>query len=221
MVLGCRFAGLAEDMALAEDYLKYCTAYVLEHCALDLEFFEKFVEKDLRARLQNVVDEPFVRLTYTEAVEILTDPKTLKAAKFEVKPSWGMDLGSEHERWLTDTVYKKPVIVTNYPKAIKAFYMRVNEDGKTVQGMDILVPRIGEIIGGSVREERLEVLEARMEEMGVEKSALQWYLDLRRFGTVPHAGFGLGFERLVMYVTGVSNIRDVIPFPRFPGHADI
>ncbi|KAA0168863.1 hypothetical protein FNF31_00024 [Cafeteria roenbergensis] len=215
------FAGLEEDMSLAEDYLKYCTAYVLEHCAADIEFFDQRVEKGLRDRLQNVVNEDFVRLSYTDAIEILCRPEVLKKAKFSIKPSWGMDMRSEHERYLTDVMFKKPVIVNNYPKDIKAFYMRANDDGRTVQAMDVLVPRIGELMGGSVREERLDVLEKRMEEMDVPKDNMQWYLDLRRFGTVPHAGFGLGFERLVMYVTGMENIRDVIPFPRYPGHADV
>lgn len=208
-------------MALAEDFLKYCTAYVLENCAEDVAFFDQFVEKGLSDRLRNVVANPFHRITYTAAVELLSAPAVLKKAKFEVKPVWGEDLRTEHEKWLTDVVFQKPVIVTDYPRSFKAFYMRANDDGKTVQAMDILVPRIGEIIGGSVREERLEVLEARMDEMDVPKDGMQWYLDLRKYGSVPHAGFGMGFERLVMYVTGMANIRDVIPFPRFPGHADV
>jgi asparaginyl-tRNA synthetase len=212
---------MEENMALAEDFLKYCTAYVLEHCAEDVAFFDKFVEKGLQERLRNVVANPFHRITYTAAVEMLNKPSVLKKAKFEVKPVWGEDLRTEHEKWLTDVEFKKPVIVTDYPRSFKAFYMRANDDGKTVQAMDILVPRIGEIIGGSVREERLEVLEARMAEMDVPTEGMQWYLDLRRYGSVPHAGFGMGFERLVMYVTGMANIRDVIPFPRFPGHADV
>lgn len=215
------FGNLEDDMALAEDFLKYCTAYVLEHCRSDLEFFEDRVEKGLIARLENVVREPFQRMTYRQAIELLQQPEMLARGKFEVPPSWGMDMGSEHERFLTDQVFKKPVIVTNYPKEIKAFYMRLDEDGRTVQGMDILVPQIGEIIGGSVREERLDVLLRRCTECHVDTSTIDWYLDLRRHGTVPHAGFGLGFERLVMYVSGMSNIRDAIPFPRFPGHADV
>mmetsp|Transcript_19201 Transcript_19201/g.67772 ORF Transcript_19201/g.67772 Transcript_19201/m.67772 type:complete len:753 (-) Transcript_19201:131-2389(-) len=215
------FADLKTNMDLAEDYVKFCTQFCLDHCAADLEFFDQRVEKGLIKRLQAVVAAPFERITYTRAIEILTDPKILKKAKFDEKPFWGIDLGSEHERYLTDVIFNKPVIVTDYPKGIKAFYMKLSEDGKTVRAMDILVPRIGELVGGSQREEKLEVLEARMEEMGVEKEALQWYLDLRRYGSVPHSGFGLGFERLVMYVTGMAHIRDVIPFPRWPGHASV
>jgi asparaginyl-tRNA synthetase len=215
------FADLADDMALAEDYLKYCTQFVLDNCGGDLAFFNQRVEKGLIERLKLVVSTPFHRMTYTEAIELLTKPSTLKKAKFEVVPHWGVDLGSEHERYLTDVVFKKPVIVTDYPKDIKAFYMRMNDDGKTVAAMDILIPRIGEVIGGSQREERLDVLTARMEEMGVPEDDLKWYMDLRRFGSVPHAGFGLGFERLVMYLTGVQNIRDVIPYPRAPGKLSV
>lgn len=215
------FADLETDMDVAEDYIKFCTQFALDNCAADLAFFDSKIEKGLLQRLNAVIAQPFERVTYTRAIEILTDPKVLKKAKFEVKPHWGIDLGSEHERYLTDTIFKKPVIVTDYPKDIKAFYMKVGEDGRTVRAMDILVPGIGELVGGSQREERLEVLEARMEEMGVEREALQWYLDLRRYGSVPHSGFGLGFERLVMFVTGVTHIRDVIPFPRWPGRADV
>jgi asparaginyl-tRNA synthetase len=211
------FANLSDDMALAEDYLKYCTQFVLDNCGADLAFFDERVEKDLIERLKLVVSTPFHRMTYTDAIELLTKPETLEKAEFDVVPHWGIDLGSEHERYLTDVVFKKPVIVTDYPKGIKAFYMRMNDDNKTVAAMDILVPRIGEVIGGSAREERMDVLKARMEEMGIPQEELQWYLDLRRFGSVPHAGFGLGFERLVMYLTGVQNIRDVIPYPRAPG----
>lgn len=214
------WADLSDDMALATDYLKYCTAYVLEHCAEDLEFFEKQFEAGLRARLQDVVQKEFVHLTYTRAIEILCDPKVLKKAKFQVKPEWGIDLGSEHERYLTEQIYKCPVILTDYPKDIKAFYMYQNDDGKTVAAMDVLVPKIGELIGGSQREHRLDMLHTRMDEMGVDKHELSWYADLRRYGTVPHAGFGVGFGRLVMYVTGLENIRDVIPYPRYPGHAE-
>jgi asparaginyl-tRNA synthetase len=211
------FADLADDMALAEDYLKYCTQFVLDNCGADVVFFDERVEKGLMERLKLVVSTPFHRMTYTEAIVLLTQPDTLEKAGFEVVPYWGMDLGSEHERYLTDVVFKKPVIVTDYPKDIKAFYMRMNDDGRTVAAMDILVPRIGEVIGGSQREERLDVLMARMEEMSIPQDDLRWYTDLRRFGSVPHAGFGLGFERLVMYLTGVQNIRDVIPYPRAPG----
>ena len=164
-----------------------------------------------------MLESPFVRLSYTKAIEILTE--AAKTVKFEVQPYWGLDLGSEHERYLTEQVFKKPVIMIDYPKEIKAFYMKLNEDGKTVRAMDILVPKIGELIGGSQREENLELLEKRMDELKMDKNGLQWYLDLRRYGSVPHSGFGLGFERLVMFVTGMENIRDVIPFPRWPKNA--
>ena len=164
-----------------------------------------------------MLESPFVRLSYTKAIEILTE--AAKTVKFEVQPYWGLDLGSEHERYLTEQVFKKPVIMIDYPKEIKAFYMKLNEDGKTVRAMDILVPKIGELIGGSQREENLELLEKRIDELKMDKNGLQWYLDLRRYGSVPHSGFGLGFERLVMFVTGMENIRDVIPFPRWPKNA--
>lgn len=215
------FATIEDDMNLAEDYLKYCTQYVLDHCKDDLAFFEKRVEPGLTDRLKNVVGERFERLTYTKAIEILNKPENLAAGNFEEEPNWGIDLGSEHERFLTEKIYKKPVIITDYPFSFKAFYMLRNapdEQGReTVQAMDILVPKIGEIIGGSAREYRLEVLEEAMRVKDVDGSHLEWYKDLRRYGTVPHAGFGLGFERLIMYVTGIDNIRDVIPFPRTPG----
>ena len=191
---------------------------MLEHCDEDLAFFEKNISKDnLRERLRQVATVPFARITYTEAVD-----HVLKADKtFEFPVEWGCDLQSEHERYLTEEVFKNtPVIVRDYPKGVKAFYMRENEDGKTVAAMDVLVPKVGELMGGSQREERLEVLERRIEEVGLEKESYWWYLDLRRYGSVPHAGFGLGFERLVQYVTGVENIRDVIPFPRYPGSAE-
>jgi len=171
----------------------------------------------LRERLNHVVTSDFVRITYTEAIEILT---TTKEKEWEVQPSWGIDLGSEHERWMAEEHFKKPVIVRNYPKEIKAFYMRQNEDGKTVAAMDVLVPGVGELIGGSQREERLEVLEKRIAEMNLDIESYSWYLDLRRYGSVVHSGFGLGFERLVCYTTGVENIREAIPFPRWPGHAE-
>ena len=164
-----------------------------------------------------MLESPFVRLPYTKAIEILTE--AAKTVKFEVQPYWGLDLGSEHERYLTEQVFKKPVIMIDYPKEIKAFYMKLNEDGKTVRAMDILVPKIGELIGGSQREENLELLEKRIDELKMDKNGLQWYLDLRRYGSVPHSGFGLGFERLVMFVTGMENIRDVIPSPRWPKNA--
>lgn len=210
------FADLKADMECAESYLKFCVNYVLTHCREDLEFFDKFIENGLIQRLQNVVAAPFAHIPYTQAIEILKKaPKT-----FEFPVEWGVDLQSEHERYLAEEHCKKPVILTDYPAAIKAFYMRGNSDGKTVAAMDILVPKIGEIIGGSQREERLDVLEQKIEEFGLKKEDYWWYLELREYGTVPHAGFGLGFERLVLFVTGMENIRDVIPFPRFPGHAE-
>jgi len=215
------FADLEDDINLAEDYLKYCVEYALEMCAEDLEFFENSPhgEKGLRDRLKNVLENPFKRLTYTEAIEIL-EKAYADGVEFEVKPEWGIDLPSEHERYLCEKVYKKPVVLTNYPKEIKAFYMKVDEDGKTVSAADILVPKIGEIIGGSQREHRKEVLVERCIEMGLDPKAVWWYVDLRKFGTVPHAGFGLGFERLILFITGLDNIRDVIPFPRWAGNAE-
>jgi len=210
------FADLKANMECAESYLKFCVHYVLEHCLEELQFFDKFIENGLLLRLQNVAASPFAHISYTEAVEILKKaPK-----KFEFPVEWGVDLQSEHERYLSEEVYKKPVILTDYPAAIKAFYMRGNSDGKTVAAMDILVPKIGEIIGGSQREERLDRLEKKIEEFGLQRQDYWWYLELREYGSVPHAGFGLGFERLVLFITGMENIRDVIPFPRFPGHAE-
>ena len=212
------FADLNDDMDCAEAYLKYCLNHVLEHCDEDLAFFEKNISKDnLRERLRNVASSEFVRITYTEAVDYVKSAKK----KFEFPIEWGSDLQSEHERYISEEVFKdRPVIVRDYPKDIKAFYMRLNDDNKTVAAMDVLVPRVGELMGGSQREERLDVLERRIEEVGLEKEAYWWYLDLRRYGSQPHAGFGLGFERLVQYVTGVENIRDAIPFPRYPGSAE-
>ena len=212
------FADLQDDMDCAEAYLKHCLTHVLEHCDEDLEFFEKNISKDnLRERLRGVATSDFARITYTEAVDHVLKAKK----KFEFPVEWGCDLQSEHERYLTEEVFKnRPVIVRDYPKAVKAFYMRENDDGKTVAAMDVLVPKVGELMGGSQREERLDVLERRIEEVGLEKESYWWYLDLRRYGSVPHAGFGLGFARLVQYVTGVENIRDVIPFPRYPGSAE-
>ncbi|ABP01214.1 predicted protein [Ostreococcus lucimarinus CCE9901] len=212
------FADLNDDMDCAEAYLKYCLNHVLEHCDEDLEFFEKNISKDnLRERLRNVASQEFARITYTEAVEHVLNAKK----KFEFPIEWGSDLQSEHERYISEEVFKdRPVIVRDYPKDIKAFYMRLNDDNKTVAAMDVLVPRVGELMGGSQREERLDVLERRIEEVGLEKESYWWYLDLRRYGSQPHAGFGLGFERLVQYVTGVENIRDAIPFPRYPGSAE-
>ena len=209
------FADLSDAAQLAEDMLKYVFKAVLAECPDDMAFFAQRVDKDAIDRLQKMIDAKFVRMDYTDAIEILKNcGKT-----FEYPVEWGVDLQSEHERYLAEEHVGAPVILQNYPKDIKAFYMRMNDDGKTVAAMDVLAPGIGEIIGGSQREERLEVLDARLEEMGLSKEDYWWYRDLRRYGTVPHAGFGLGFERLVSYVTGVQNIRDVIPFPRAPGNA--
>jgi len=209
------FFRLKENMKLAEDFLKFCFKTVLEECAEDLHFFNERYEKGLIDTLRMVAESDFVHLTYTDAIEELEKAKTAKA--FEYDPHWGCDLQSEHERFLCEELIKGPVIVTDYPKEIKAFYMKLNEDQKTVRAMDVLVPRLGEIIGGSEREENLTQLEKRMEEMGLNSRHYSWYLDLRRYGTVPHSGFGLGLERLVQYVSGMANIRDVIPYPRAPG----
>ena len=210
------FTDLAGNMQVAEDMIKYIIRYVLEKAPEEMEFFNKFIDKGVLDRLHHIVDSDFARVTYTEAVEILS-----KADKEFVYPvSWGMDLQTEHERYLTEEVYKRPVFVTDYPKDIKAFYMRLNDDGKTVAACDLLVPGIGEIIGGSQREERLDVLTERMKEMGLDQEDYWWYMDLRKYGGVKHSGYGLGFERMVMYVTGMSNIRDVLPFPRTPKTAD-
>ena len=210
------FADLDDDMFVAEAMLKYVINYVLENAPEEMNFFNSFVDKGLLDRLHNVVNSDFARVTYTEAVEILEKNND----KFDYKVSWGCDLQTEHERYLTEPVYKRPVFVTDYPKEIKAFYMKLNEDGKTVAAMDCLVPGIGEIIGGSQREERLEVLENRMNELGLKREDYWWYLDLRKYGGVKHAGYGLGFERIIMYITGMSNIRDVLPFPRTPKSAE-
>ena len=204
------FADLEDDMELAEDMVKYIIRFVLENCPEEMEFFNNFVDKGLLDRLDNVINSDFGRVTYTEAVEILQK----SGHEFEYPVTWGCDLQTEHERYLTEQVFKKPVFVTNYPKEIKAFYMRANEDGKTVAAVDLLVPGVGEIIGGSQREERYDLLVKRIEECGMKAEDYDFYLDLRKYGTVPHAGFGLGFERMIMYMTGMSNIRDVIPFPR-------
>jgi asparaginyl-tRNA synthetase len=209
------FADLAADAELAEALLKFTFKKLLEERAEDMAFFDERIEKGIVAKLQGIVDSEFVRMNYSDAIAILERAKE----KFEYPVKWGVDLQSEHERYLTEKHVKKPVIVMNYPKAIKAFYMRVNDDGRTVAAMDVLAPGIGEIIGGSQREERLEVLDARMDEIGIDKEHMGWYRDLRRYGTVPHAGFGLGFERTISYATGLSNVRDAIPFPRTPGHA--
>jgi asparaginyl-tRNA synthetase len=210
------FCDLEGDCALAEDFLCYLVRYALEHCANDLDFFDQRIEKGLIAKLQSLAGAKFSAMSYTEAVASLE--KSGRSFEFPVK--WGSDLQSEHERYLTEEIIGGPVFVTDYPKEIKAFYMRQNEDGKTVAAMDLLVPRVGEIIGGSQREERLDVLDRRMEEWNIDPSSLWWYRDIRRWGSCPHAGFGLGFERFLMYVTGMENIRDVIPFPRTPGHAE-
>jgi asparaginyl-tRNA synthetase len=214
------FADIYENMDLAEAMLKYLVQYALENCTEDLNFLCEMYDKELLERLKFVLEHPFERITYTQAIDILLNSEAYKKGKFEYKVEWGIDLQSEHERYLVEKHFKKPVIVTGYPKDIKAFYMRLNEDGKTVAAMDILFPNIGEIVGGSQREERLENLMKRMEEMGMHAEGLWWYLDTRRFGTTPHAGFGLGFERLMMFVTGMTNIRDVIPFPRTPLNAE-
>ncbi len=210
------FADLGDNMDLGEECIKYLITYLLDHCRDDLELFGNFVDKTLFATLENILAQPFVRLPYAEAVSILKSaPRS-----FEFPVDFGSDLQTEHERYLTEDHFKRPVIVFDYPKEIKAFYMRLNDDGKTVGAMDVLVPRIGELIGGSAREERLDVLEGRIQELGLPVEEYWWYLDLRRFGSVPHAGFGMGFERLLMLVTGVANIRDVIPFPRTPRHLE-
>lgn len=210
------FCSLEGNMNLAEEFLKEVIGDLLDSCAVDLDFFNKRIEPELLSTLTHVVQSGFERLTYTEAVSMLE----ASGESFEFPVSWGTDLQSEHERWLTEKKVGRPVILTDYPKEIKAFYMRANEDGKTVRAMDVLAPRIGEIIGGSQREERLDVLEARIKEAGLPLEPYWWYLDLRRFGSAPHSGFGLGFERLMMYVTGMKNIRDVIPFHRTPGQAE-
>ena len=210
------FIDIDENMDLAEDFLKYCINYALDHCRDDLEFLNEHYDKELISRLQAVVGEEFVRLSYTEAIDILL----ASGRKFEFPVSWGVDLQSEHERYLVEQHFKRPVILTGYPKEIKAFYMKQNPDGKTVRAMDVLFPAIGEIIGGSEREESYDKLLQRIEELHIPMKDMKWYLDTRRFGSVPHSGFGLGFERLVLFVTGMTNIRDVIPFPRTPKSAE-
>ena len=210
------FADLEDDMELAEAMMKYVIRYVMETCPDDLAFFNQFVDKGLLERLNGVVNADFARITYTEAVKILEEHNDV----FEYKVSWGSDLQTEHEKFLTEKVFGKPVFVTDYPKEIKSFYMRLNDDGKTVAAVDLLVPGIGEIVGGSQREERLDLLEARIHADGMDEKDYWWYLDLRRYGGAKHAGFGLGFERLVMYLTGLSNIRDVLLFPRTTGSAE-
>ena len=209
------FGDLQDDMDLAEDMLKFVVGWILTRCKEEVAFLDKFISTGLEDRLWQVKESEFGHITYTEAVKLLEK----NVGQFEYPVSWGMDLQTEHERYLTEQIFQKPVFVTDYPKEIKSFYMRLNGDGKTVAAMDLLVPGIGEMIGGSQREERLDYLQKRMQELGLEESQYQWYLDLRRYGSVKHAGFGLGFERLVMYLTGVTNIRDVLPFPRTTGHA--
>ncbi len=227
------FYDIYDDMDLAEDFVKYLINYCLEHYPDDLEFLdqriqelEKNMKKELRRpmglieTLRFVVENDFERITYTDAINLLRSSKPYKKGKFEYEVEWGIDLQSEHERWLVEKKFKKPVIVRDYPKDIKAFYMRMNDDNKTVAAMDVLFPGIGEVIGGSQREERIDLLKSRMAEMHIEEEELSWYLDLRKFGGAPHAGFGLGFERMILFITGMGNIRDVIPFPRTPGNAE-
>ena len=210
------FYEIQDNMDLAEEFIKYCVKYALDNCMDDLRFLNDMFDKELISRLQGVINTEFARITYTEGVDIL-----LKSGRdFEYPVSWGVDLQSEHERYLVEEHYRRPVIVTDYPKDIKAFYMKQNDDGKTVRGMDVLFPKIGEIIGGSQREEDLDKLNRRIAELGMDTRNLQWYIDTRRFGSAPHSGFGLGFERLLLFVTGMANIRDVIPFPRTPKNAD-
>ena len=210
------FADLQDDMDLAEAMVKYIITYTLEHAPEEMNFFNQFIDKGLLERLDHIVNSSFERVTYTEAVEILQK----SGKEFQYPVEWGLELQTEHERYLTEEVYKKPIFVTDYPKDCKAFYMRLNDDGKTVAACDMLVPGVGEIIGGSQREERLDMLEARMKELGISENGYEWYLDLRRYGGVKHAGYGLGFERMIMYLTGMSNIRDVLPFPRTPKSAE-
>lgn len=227
------FNDIHDNMDLAEDFLKYCIQYALDNCAEDIDFLNKFDQKEdsklaqnlrseltLPERLEFVVANDFQRITYTEAIEVLQRSKPYKKKKFKFPVEWGTDLQSEHERYLVEKEYGKPVIITGYPASFKAFYMRMNDDGKTVAAMDILFPGIGEIVGGSQREERLDVLKEKIKEFNIPEESVWWYLDSRRFGTAPHAGFGLGFERMMMFVTGMKNIRDVIPFPRAPKQAE-
>ena len=213
------FADLTDLMDLEEEFIKYCVQWALDNCKDDLEFLNNMIDKGLIDRLKEVVNTEFVRLPYTEGIKILEEA-VAAGRKFEFPVYWGCDLASEHERYLVEEHFRRPVIMTDYPKEIKAFYMKQNDDGKTVQGTDVLFPQIGEIIGGSVREESYDKLMARIEELNIPMKDMWWYLDTRRFGTVPHAGFGLGFERLLLFVTGMTNIRDVIPFPRTPNNAE-
>lgn len=213
------FNDINDNMDLAEDFIKHCVNWALEHCADDLDFLNRMVDKTLLERLHFVLEHDFVRLSYTEGIAILEEAEK-KSKKFEFPIYWGADLQSEHERFLVEQHFKRPVILTDYPKEIKAFYMKMNDDGRTVRAMDVLFPQIGEIIGGSEREESYEKLMGRIEELHIPMKDMWWYLDTRRFGTCPHSGFGLGFERLILFVTGMQNIRDVIPFPRTPKSAD-
>ncbi|MCH5346190.1 MAG: asparagine--tRNA ligase, partial [Muribaculaceae bacterium] len=210
------FYDITDNMDLAEEFIKYCIGYALDNCRDDIEFLAKMYDNDLVERLQGILKDDFVRLTYTEGVKILEESDK----KFEFPVHWGTDLQSEHERYLVEEHFGKPVILTDYPAEIKAFYMKQNDDGKTVRAMDVLFPKIGEIIGGSEREESFEKLSKRINDLNIPMKDMWWYLDTRRFGTVPHSGFGLGFERLVLFVTGMTNIRDVIPFPRTPKNAE-
>lgn len=210
------FGDLNANMELAEAMVKYIIKYVMDNCPEEMEFFNSFIEKGLFDKLNNVLNNDFGRVTYTEAIEILEK----SGKKFEFPVKWGIDLQSEHERYLAEEYFKKPVFVTDYPKDIKAFYMKLNEDNKTVRAMDLLAPGIGEIIGGSQREDNYELLTKRMKELGLKEEDYEFYLDLRRFGSFPHSGYGLGFERMMMYLTGMQNIRDVIPFPRTPNNAE-
>ncbi|MBO7165136.1 MAG: asparagine--tRNA ligase, partial [Muribaculaceae bacterium] len=210
------FYEIADNMDIADEFIKYCIKYALEHCADDIQFLNDMFDKELIERLHFVINNDFVRLSYTEGIKILEE----SGQKFEFPVYWGVDLASEHERYLVEQHFKKPVILTDYPKEIKAFYMKLNDDGKTVRAMDVLFPKIGEIIGGSQREENYDKLVGRIEELGIPMKDMWWYLDTRRFGTVPHSGFGLGFERLILFVTGMQNIRDVIPFPRYPKNCE-
>jgi len=213
------FCDLEDDMNCAEDYVRHCCKYLLDNCMPDLEFINSMIDNTALERLKLVAGTPFMRITYTEAVELLQEAIREKKVKFEFKVEWGIDLQSEHERYITEHVFKKPTIVYNYPKGIKAFYMRLNDDNKTVAAMDVLVPKVGELIGGSQREERLDVLLERLKEVELDEETYWWYIELRKYGSVPHSGFGLGFERLILFSTGVENIREAIPFPRWPGHA--
>ena len=213
------FIDLPELMDLEEDFIKYCVRWALENCREDLEFLNKMIDNTLIERLESVLADSFVRLPYTKGIEILEEA-VKNGRKFEFPVEWGMDLASEHERYLVEEHFKKPVIMTDYPKGIKAFYMKLNEDGKTVQGTDVLFPQIGEIIGGSIREADYDKLMNQIEERDIPMKDMWWYLDTRKYGSCPHGGFGLGFERLILFVTGMQNIRDVIPFPRTPKTAE-